>query len=92
VAFGVSAGEVFRRGLWLLIRVESEFCAKFRCRSARSVVFVSPSREEHAEGDRVNKHKSIARRSQSVIPVLRINAPTFEGTLQPGAIWQNRNQ
>jgi hypothetical protein len=92
VAFGVSAGEVFRRGLWLLIRVESEFCAKFGCRSARGVVFVSPSREEHAEGDGVNKHESIARRGRSVIPVLRIDAPTFEGTLQPGAIWQNRDR
>jgi hypothetical protein len=92
VTFGVSVGEVFRRGLWLLIRVESEFCARFACRPARGVVLVSSSPEEHAEGDGVNKHESIARLGRSGIPVLRIDAPTCEGALQPAAIWMNRDR
>jgi hypothetical protein len=70
----------------LLIQVESEFCARFGCCLARGAVFVSPLCEEYAEEDGVNKHKSSLRLGPLGSPVLRINAPIFEGALQPGAL------
>ena len=36
VAFAVALVEVFRRGLWVIFRVESEHCANIRLEKARS--------------------------------------------------------
>jgi hypothetical protein len=92
VAFGVTAGEVLRRGVWLLVGVESKYCDRFGCHPPCATAVLPCSREEHAEKDGINEHESILSPGWSEMPALHVEAASNKGSLQPGAIWQNRDQ